>query len=204
MSAVMPSPRKKTGPQRASVGLLALGALHCACGFPQVSFTTEPLGDASSSLDARAAGDDGEASADGQPIEDSPIVADAPPALDAPQDTAIDALAECDQDGDGYLAKSAMCNGTDCCDTDFNANPGQKQFFGVPDRCASFDYDCDGVLETEYPINIMCSGLATACQGGSGFTSDPACGTSAPYSTCGPSGLGCAPSSTMMTVQGCR
>jgi hypothetical protein len=47
----------------------------------------------------------------------------------------------------GYVADS-----TDCCDSDPNAHPGQTALFSAPDACGSFDYNCDGILESQAPF----------------------------------------------------
>ncbi len=58
-----------------------------------------------------------------------------------------------DNDGDGYYA----CPGggpdrrmeSDCCDSDWNVNPGQTNYFSYPNACGDFDYNCDNA-ETKY------------------------------------------------------
>jgi len=121
----------------------------------------------------------------------------------------------CDMDGDGYKAKGAPCNGTDCCDTDANANPGQMMYFPMPDKCGSFDYNCDGTFTSEYSANLTCSGVGavkcfddcptnqctcgtTQCNYGY-LGADPGCGNAAPYGTCISNMLGTA-CVTMTTI----
>jgi hypothetical protein len=124
---------------------------------------------------------------------------------DAEIDARTDSGTDCDQDKDGYKAKGGACGGNDCCDTDPNAHPGQTMFFTNADACGSYDYNCDGTIETEISTMITCTGLGvTGCSGGPGFTGDPACGTSAPYNQCQGSGLGCAAMSTMSATQACQ
>ena len=188
---------------------LAVAAV-AACGFPDVTYANPagaPEGDSGTS-DAAGGGDSSDAmSVDG---------ANDGRATDGPEDVAMDSVSHdapaegppsCDQDGDGYMARGSPCNGTDCCDTDPNANPGQAQFFVVADGCGSFDYNCDGKLETEYTTDIACTGTPlTGCKGGPGFVGDPACGTTGPWaSACQGSGaLGCQPDSTTTQTQGCQ
>jgi Putative metal-binding motif len=78
--------------------------------------------------------------------------------------------------------------------------PGQTNFFdqgygtgGKTDR--SFDYDCSGVVETQFkPLNGTCGGLLSLlCDGSAGFTGSaiPGCGETGTYQTCGSNGLNC-------------
>jgi hypothetical protein len=69
-----------------------------------------------------------------------------------------------DHDGDGYgeTAKTIqfceeqgaappigyVSQGGDCCDSDANAHPGQTAYFTTEDACGSWDYSCDGTIET--------------------------------------------------------
>lgn len=55
----------------------------------------------------------------------------------------------CDQDGDGFV--SVGCGGTDCCDIDPDAFPGQTEWFESPNACGSWDYNCDRVEELGSP-----------------------------------------------------
>ncbi|MCB9644963.1 MAG: hypothetical protein H6728_17975 [Myxococcales bacterium] len=71
-----------------------------------------------------------------------------------------------DADGDGFGDKNAMpvnantqnppagmvTNNLDCCDQDKDANPNQTGFFGVANKCGSFDYNCDGKETPTAPI----------------------------------------------------
>jgi hypothetical protein len=197
-----------------------------ACGFPQLSY--EGADGGPSSVDGRATGDgpagseagdtdaasDGTATGDGMTTQDStasdstaPIDSPSEAPVDAPHDVAAEGPPECDKDNDGYLAQGSPCMGTDCCDTDPNAHPGQTQFFTTADSCGSFNYHCGASVITEYLTNITCSGNGVVgCAGGPGFTGNPACGTSAPFSYCmSPGGLAaCVPTSSMMGAQGCR
>jgi hypothetical protein len=182
-----------------------------ACGFPDVTYT-DGVGPATDDPDTGTPSPDGSAeaaveggtetgagsSADG--ANETASVTDAYVFEAAP-----DALV-CDQDGDGYLAATSPCNGTDCCDRDSNAHPNETGFFTTADGCGSFDYNCDGVPEPEYPVNITCGGTGlTGCTGGSGFTGQPQCGEMGPYGTCEGSGaLKCTVQQITMQTQGCR
>jgi hypothetical protein len=215
--------------------LVAIGvAALPACGFPGLQYAdgddaaADATTDASASDDATGdartpdgAGPDAlasnEASAsDAAALLDGQVASDAAPDAIAvpdaspdapvnPTDAGHDAGIDCDQDKDGYRALACE-GGTDCCDTDPSAHPTQAMFFASQDNCLSWDYDCDGKIETEILVNITCSGTGlTGCTGGPGFTSDPACGAMAPYSSCVGSGaLACSASSTMMATQACH
>jgi len=114
----------------------------------------------------------------------------------------------CDMDNDGFQAKNAPCNGNDCCDTDGNANPSQTMFFGMPDKCGSFDYNCDGSATPYYSANLTCSGVGAVkcfddcptnqCNCGgmqcnlAYLGTDPGCGNGAPFGTCVSNMLGTA------------
>jgi hypothetical protein len=138
-------------------------------------------------------------------------VADAPPAdsgNDASggvHDAGADAPLVCDVDQDTYTSM-LTCGGSDCCDTDSRAHPGQTTFFIQADACGSFDYDCNTTEDPQYPVNLTCGGTGlTACTGGSGFLLDPGCGNSGLFGTCVPNGLlACQPGDEMTLTQGCR
>ena len=95
-----------------------------------------------------------------------------------------------DADGDGAgnsavviaaCAKPAgyVANGTDCCDSDANAHPGQTAYFATADACGHYDYNCDGV-ETPEPNQVgptNCTGFSITC--------DPASCAATCTSSCG-------------------
>ena len=185
-------------------------AAIAGCGFPDVTYSIPGAPDGGSEAsDAMGGGDDRPTPSDAMSSDGEGDTGDSPDdvSLDSPVDAPADGPPECDKDGDGYLAQASPCNGTDCCDTDPNANPGQTQFFAVADNCGSFDYNCDSKLETEYATDIVCTGTGlTGCKGGPGFVGDPACGTSGPWASgCQGSGaLACQPDSTTPQTQGCQ
>lgn len=110
-----------------------------------------------------------------------------------------------DADGDGYAstASQSVCGGstcaaagyaatpgTDCCDTDANAHPGQTTYFTTARTgCGGYDYNCDSV-ET-HSVTSGASGCGTcsnntgtqSCSwsGGTGgwIAGDPGCGNTA-------------------------
>ena len=61
------------------------------------------------------------------------------------------------QHGQGGCAGSAppagfVADNTDCDDEDANVHPGQTGYFGTASNgTGTFDYDCDGTLEKEFP-----------------------------------------------------
>jgi hypothetical protein len=68
-----------------------------------------------------------------------------------------------DSDGDRYAGsgtktcRSLSSLGTDCCDTDSSANPGQSSYFTHINNCGSWDYDCNSI------INVTRAGVETEC-----------------------------------------
>lgn len=136
-------------------------------------------------------------------------------AADAPADVAMsdvtsssssggDGSVNCDVDNDTF--KGPQCGGNDCCDTDPNAHPNQMQFFTFQDGCHSWDYNCDGTTEYEFPQNIPCTGTPTlGCNGGPGFLGTEDCGQNGPYGSCQANGaLACALKQTGTDTQGCQ
>lgn len=122
-----------------------------------------------------------------------------------PPDAGSDAGVDCDQDHDGYLSNSAQCGGNDCCDTDSNAHPTQGMYFTSADNCGSFDYDCDGTLETEWGA-FACTPGVTGCTPTSGFVGGvPGCGVSEQWTgTCKNMITSCQPGTTAAQAQACH
>jgi hypothetical protein len=210
---------------RRALGLLVGAAVVGACTFPSPSYRSgdgdgggagdapfenpgDGAGGSSSGADGAgssgdAPGGDGSGSGSGAGDGGGSGGGDALPG-DAP---AGDVAPVCDVDKDTYKAKGGTCGGTDCCDTDAKANPGQQGYFPTPDACGSFDYDCSGKAEPEYKSNIACGGTGlTGCTGGPGFVgADPGCGNSAVYGVCvGNGALACAPGQFTNVQQACH
>jgi hypothetical protein len=179
-------------------------------GDGEASAVADATGDSSDSSTGAETGTDG-------PLGDAPVdssAADSP--IDVIEEQPVDSGADvhdtgvdapvCDFDLDTYKAEGGTCLGNDCCDTDSLAHPGQTLYYTTADKCLSFDYNCNGTLDPEYPVNLKCGGTGiTGCTGGSGFIGNPACGTSALYGTCVPNGaLACQAGSEMPVVQGCH
>jgi hypothetical protein len=174
--------------------------------------------------DGADAGDDGEASSDSSSggdtgtdavggdtgAVDSPVDVVEEQPLDSggdAHDAGTDAPPVCDVDMDTYKAEGGVCAGNDCCDTDNQAHPGQTSYFTAPDKCGSFDYNCSGSNEPQYPGNLKCGGTgATGCTGGSAFIgAAPSCGMTGLYGTCVPNGLlACQQGNEVPLAQGCH
>lgn len=198
--------------QSPTVALILCSA--AACGFPDLTSATwdggatAESGSSSGVIDA--------SSADGDATADAPrdVLADR-------GETSLGADANpCDEDGDSYL--SMRCAGTDCCDIDSAAHPGETQWFTQADACGSFDYNCDGKQESEYPASLTCgyvwsvgcipycAGASCVCGGASCSTGyvgpDPGCGKSAEYDQCQPANVfSCSPKAIAPSqTQACR
>lgn len=124
---------------------------------------------------------------------------------------------DADPDGDGYLAGS--CGGSggeqggggalpcsfDCYDTNADAHPGQTAWFETNRGDGSFDYNCDGIEEPEWPDHGSCYVMSGQCgpfTEGWYSSSAPACGESGSWLTsCVAMGAGCV---TEARIQACR
>jgi hypothetical protein len=84
-----------------------------------------------------------------------------------------------DGDGDGFgnpASPAQFCgssppggyanNNADCCDSDGKAHPFQTAFFPVRDACNSWDYDCSGATELQYPGGFQGCTFPTVCAQG--------------------------------------
>lgn len=76
-----------------------------------------------------------------------------------------------DEDGDGFgaegTATKCFCEATgnyrglypgDCCDKDGRVYPGQSSFFSSKSACGSYDFNCDSVINQQFPDMGKCSG----------------------------------------------
>jgi len=121
---------------------------------------------------------------------------------DADQDTYGDpnTHVSCNFTPSGYVLNSG-----DCCDSDNQAHPGQTGWFTAADHCGSFDYDCSGTADLQYPDAGACiQDFGTSCNqyhfciSFAGWEVVPACGTTGTWiascpltNLCGNSGSGC-------------
>lgn len=107
--------------------------------------------------------------------------------------------ADQDQDGWGTTQVQCVCGSPfpftapqagDCCDFDANAKPGPVYgsvvYYASPNACGSWDYNCNGVLDKEFPSFGSCSGYLS-CQAVQGWVKPlvggaiPDCGASAEF-----------------------
>ncbi len=119
----------------------------------------------------------------------------------APTSTSCTITCYRDADGDGYgvnastLTKQCSCStgwstkNTDCYDSNANARPNQTGYFTTNRGDGSYDYNCDGVAEKNYPKNTFGSAATATCfasppSGTVNFTNDTACGSYGTFRLC--------------------
>lgn len=132
--------------------------------------------------------------------------------VDAVNDYVFEAAPDapvCDKDQDKDPEPGATCGGNDCDDNDPRAYTGEPDFLTLaPTPVTKGDWDCNGVVETEYATSFSCGALNTgACAGASGFKDTPGCGAqSANFITCkvNLAGLLCIVDTTATKYQGCK
>jgi hypothetical protein len=126
----------------------------------------------------------------------------------APDASMVDAAGcpdKCDCDEDGFRSSNPTCAdaGRDCNDLDpFIPHDG---FVASPPNGHDGDWDCNGTVTKQFPVNIDC-GLLGDCNA-AGFTGDPGCGVPGAFVTCKKSIvplLLCDVKSTETVIQGCR
>jgi hypothetical protein len=111
----------------------------------------------------------------------------------------------CDCDEDGVRSDNPACDpvGSDCNDLDpFIPHDG---FVADKPVGHAGDWDCDGKVTKQFPVNVSC-GLLSDCAA-AGFTSDPACGATGTYVTCKKSLVPlaiCEEAARDSRAQGCR
>lgn len=113
---------------------------------------------------------------------------------------------QCDCDEDTVRSDNPACSpaGKDCNDLD-PFIPHYGFVSSKPASGATGDWDCDGKVTKQFPVNVSC-GLLSSCDA-AGFTGDPGCGESGQFVTCKPSLLplvACDVKSTETVTQGCR
>jgi cysteine-rich repeat protein len=129
-----------------------------------------------------------------------------------------------DADSDGYgTSADTVCGWSapagyvpasgDCCDARADVNPGQMAFFQTTYSCTSssvpsWDFDCDGALEPEFPNCASCADGVGGCVTTPGWESVgpvcavPTCGAGGVLiTTCGPL---CRPGPATDSVQRCN
>jgi hypothetical protein len=179
----------------------ALVAVLAGCSFPDVTLQST---DAAAPVDGSAPVD---AALDAQPPPDDGYSLEG--AADVIESTGDgEAGGKCDQDHDTYLAEST-CGADDCDDTDPRANPGVTTYLtDMPTTTNPLpgDWNCNHILELQYPINFSCSTVTTNCNTAQGFSDAPGCGSTGTFVTCTQPLLGgCTTNTTSNTVaQGCK
>lgn len=114
-----------------------------------------------------------------------------------------------DADGDGESPSALGPCGTDCNDNNPSVSTKQTAFFTTayttPGGLRSFDYNCDGVEEKQYPRLTVCDTSSGSCVETSGWASTvPACGQLAKRAIC-IKAFGCARGTAEnATAQPCR
>jgi hypothetical protein len=93
---------------------------------------------------------------------------------------------DCDADGDPAAS--------DCHDCNALVFSGQEEWFDVPHDppgpdIESFDYDCDGDSDLEYPFDSGGCGAMGSCVSDLVFVEPPSCGEPVAYSACEPRGV---------------
>ena len=170
-------------------------AIAAACSFPAPTLVPDDGAETGSS-----SGGDGDPNADAAPAEaslvDSVFGIDGNQNVDpdgasqeasvAPDAGLIDANncdAKCDCDDDGVATKDASAcptTGNDC--NDFDPFIPHDGFVASRPRGHDGDWNCDGVVTKQFPVNVKCD-LLTNCTA-QGFRTDPACGATGEYIFC--------------------
>lgn len=193
-------------------------AIASACSFPEPTLV-DPVTEGGSS-----SGGDSEPTADGTVFEDASLV-DNIFAIDgnqnvdpdgggqeasvAPEAGLVDATGcdPCDCDDDDAKSEAGACGagGTDCNDLDpFIPHDG---FVASKPNGHSGDWNCDGVVTKQFPVNLNC-GLLANCSA-AGFSGDPPCGAGGMFVRCKNialplPGVLCEVGSTETVVQACK
>jgi hypothetical protein len=182
-------------------GEMPIEASPVETSVPDDAPTTSESGMTSEAGDV-ASGRDG--TTDGPAQETSTF--DAPPPDDVYVfEAAADAPA-CDQDQDMALALGGACGGQDCDDEDPRAHPGQGYLTALPRATTMYgDWNCNHVIEKQFPTNVNCGASITNCDATSGFMDDPACGTAGMFVQCMTMNvIFCVVGSSSMQLQGCK
>lgn len=209
--------KKRRGFFLAASVLAGAIAIASACGFPEPMLIDAAEGGTSSS-----SGSDGEPNDDGSVPNDATL-ADSVFAIDgnqnvdpeggaqeasvAPDAGLLDAngCVTCDCDQDDAASEASACGGNDCNDLDpFIPHDG---FVKSKPVGHGGDWNCDGVVTKQFPVNVNC-GLLGDCNA-AGFTGDPPCGTSGEFVTCKNlplplNGVLCQKGPTETVIQACK
>jgi hypothetical protein len=105
-----------------------------------------------------------------------------------------------DADGDGFGAGAAtmfcgstppagfVASGTDCCDSDPRAFPGQSNWFTGLNACGSWDYNCSGANEPQFSSDAGSCQLSGTCNLSEGLSCDATTGWLGTVPGCGGTG----------------
>ncbi|MGZ3474744.1 MAG: hypothetical protein ACXWUG_10980 [Polyangiales bacterium] len=151
--------------------------------------------DATTADGAEASAPDSAADADAAPKDsgtDTSVDSGTKPdsASDGPDVGVCETGMLCDCDGDGDNKIGPGCSGMDCDDGDSrrNSKVTMYQSYDATGTTHKGDWNCSGVVETEFKPGISCGGLAvggTACSGAEGYKeATVACGKTATYVHC--------------------
>ena len=100
-----------------------------------------------------------------------------------------------DEDGDGWGTDATRCDWDvpdgyatrpgDCCDSDPAVHPF-ADFSGRPHECPilQWDFDCDGVVEMDFPDAGVFTGCGEFCIGSGWFSAVPDCGQPGTFKSC--------------------
>lgn len=168
-------------------------AIASACGFPEPQLIDSSIEGGPSS----SSGSDGDLNGDGLVPKDATLL-DSIFAIDgnenvdpdgasqeaavAPEGGLVDANGcdPCDCDEDNAKSEAGVCGGNDCNDLDpFIPHDG---FVASKPIGHSGDWNCDGKVTKQFPVNIKCD-LLTDCSA-QGFKDDPSCGATGNYIFC--------------------
>jgi hypothetical protein len=169
---------------RRSTIIFALGAeiTFAACSFPDVTISGDSGGSSSSGSPGGPPIASSSASAGGAAASSSTAASSSH--TSSSQASSSSSGCATDDDHDGYLSWTCAPPGPDCADEDPLAHPGAG-FEATPisgprsPGTQPFDFDCDGVVETETPA-LDCG----TCDPRTGFEADVPCGMSAAVGTC--------------------
>lgn len=192
-------------------------AIASACGFPEptlIDAANEAGPSSSSSSGDAPSGEDASVPKDAT-LADSIFAIDGNENVDpdgasqeaavAPEAGLVDAAGctTCDCDQDDAASEAGTCGGNDCNDLDpFIPHEG---FVASKPNGHSGDWNCDGKVTKQFPVNVNCGALQNCNI--AGFTGDPACGTAGEFITCKDSLLPfvlCEKASTETVLQGCK
>lgn len=190
--------RRRRGFFLAASVLAAAVAIASACSFPEPALVGGAGADEGGSSSSSSSGGDADGSDVSVPVDapfDSVFAIDGNQNVDpdgasqeasvAPDAGLVDAMGcdACDCDMDNVKNKdAAVCGntGNDCNDLDpFIPHDG---FVASRPEGHDGDWNCDGVVTKQFPVNVRCD-LLTDCKA-QGFKTDPACGATGEYIFC--------------------